>query len=243
MNMTVFQQADFNRFIIERGIVGFFDEPVTLKSGRISHWYINWRSAVEDAASLDKLSEFVLDFTDKLVREEKLDALPDTYFGVPEGATKLGVITQFKSARRSPDFKVGSHVVAMGRGKPKGHGLPRDRFFVGLPRGATVVLEDTTTTGGSLLETLDNLLEAGVDVTAAIGLSNRMERRDDGLSVAEAVALRRCRGKSVSYFHMSSAIELLPQVCRVQQVPTALREAVEAEFLSHGMEPLSLRNC
>lgn len=243
MNKTIFQQADFNHFIIDRGIVGFFDEPVTLKSGRISHWYINWRSAVEDAASLDQLSDFVLDFVDQLVREGKIDARPDTYFGVPEGATKLGVITQFKYAQRSPDFKIGSHVVAMGRGKPKGHGLPRDRFFVGLPKGPTVVLEDTTTTGGSLLETLDNLLEAGVEVKAAIGLSNRMERRDDGLSVAEAVALRKCHGKPIAYFHMSSALELLPQVCKVRQIPTALREAVEAEFLSHGMERLSLKNC
>jgi len=36
-----FDRGAFDDFIIENDVVGFFDKPVTLKSGRISHWYVN----------------------------------------------------------------------------------------------------------------------------------------------------------------------------------------------------------
>ena len=35
----------------------------------------------------------------------------------------------------------------MGRAKPKQHGSPEDKYFVGEPNGKIVVLEDVTTTG------------------------------------------------------------------------------------------------
>jgi orotate phosphoribosyltransferase-like protein len=37
---------------------------------------------------------------------------------------------------------------------------PKDKFFVGVPKGKTIVIEDVTTTGGSLIETLNGLKEA-----------------------------------------------------------------------------------
>jgi orotate phosphoribosyltransferase len=100
----------------------------------------------------------------------------DTFYGVPEGATKLGIITQYKYAKQSPSFSKGSHVLAMGRAKPKDHGAPKDKFFVGAPTGKVVVIEDVTTTGGSLITTLDGLKEAGINVVGVISLTNRMEK-------------------------------------------------------------------
>ena len=47
----------------------------------------------------------------------------------------------------------------MGRGKQKEHGDPKDKFFVGIPNGDTIILEDTTTTGSSLINTIIQLKE------------------------------------------------------------------------------------
>jgi len=46
--MAKFNQEKFNQFILENKVVGFFEEPITLKSGRLSHWYVNWRNVAED---------------------------------------------------------------------------------------------------------------------------------------------------------------------------------------------------
>jgi orotate phosphoribosyltransferase len=92
----------------------------------------------------------------------------------------------------------------MGRGKMKEHGAPKDRFFLGEPKGKIVVLEDVTTTGGSLLATVDQLKQLNVDIIAAIALTNRNEKRDDGKTVSEALA-----EKSVTYYSMSDAVTLI----------------------------------
>jgi hypothetical protein len=87
---------------------------------------------------------------------------------------------------------------------------------------------------------LDQLIEAEVPVIAAIGLTNRMERRDDGLSVAEAVAQRSSQNKSVPYFQLSSALDLLPLICNKLNASAEIRRFIEAEFEDHGLEKLNL---
>jgi len=44
----------FYNLIIENDIIGFFKEPLKLKSGRLSYWYVNWRNISEDIFLLDK---------------------------------------------------------------------------------------------------------------------------------------------------------------------------------------------
>ncbi len=237
--MSGFSQQDFNRFVIDNSVIGLFEKPRVLKSGRTSNWYVNWRSISNDAFLLGALSEFVVSYLRELVAAKKIDA-PDCIYGVPEGATKIGVLSQFVWAKSSPGFGPGSHVVAMGRGSRKEHGAPEDRYFVGMPQGKTVVLEDVTTTGGSLLTTIDQLLEAGVNVTAAIGLTNRMEKRDDGKTVVEAVGEKLCAGKSIPYFQLSSALDLLPEMCRKVKPSDEIKRSIEAEFSEFGVEKLKL---
>ena len=133
--MSNFNQEEFNRFILENNVVGFFEEPIRLKSGRMSNWYVNWRNIAEDVLLLDKLIDYVITFTENLGLE------PDCFYGVPEGATKLAIITQYKWAKAQADYGPGKYVLPMGRGKPKEHGELKDRFFIGIPRGKTVVLE------------------------------------------------------------------------------------------------------
>lgn len=227
--MRSFNQEEFNKFIEENNIYGFFDEAITLKSGRKSHFYANWRNVVEDVWLTDKLADFVISF----VKSKGVSV--DTFYGVPEGATKLGVICQYKWAMQCADFSKGSHVLAMGRAKPKEHGHPKDKYFVGMPKGSVVVLEDVTTTGGSLLTTLQGLKEAGVTVSAVISLTNRMEKRDDGLSVKEAVE-REC----FAFYNMSTALELLPKVFRKLKPSKDVAEAVEDEFEKYGVNKIVL---
>lgn len=230
-----FVPDDFNQFILEHGVIGFFESPITLKSGRSSYWYVNWRTVSEDAFLLAELSGFVERFILQQVEQGAIPTVPDTVYGVPEGATKVALLTQLALAQRSPEFSPGSHVLAMGRGKPKEHGVPKDKYFLGLPRGLTVVVEDVTTTGGSLISCLGQLTEAGVKCPVAIGLTNRMEKRDDGLSVAEAL---KALSPSVNYLHMSDATQLLPLAARRAKPPAQVLKAIEEEFARYGVRPI-----
>ena len=229
LNGNGFDQEEFNQFVLEHDVIGFFDKPITLKSGRQSHWYVNWRKPTEDVALTLELADHIIDFT------HHYHLSPDTFYGVPEGATKIAIATQLTWAQESPHYKEGSHVLSMGRGKIKEHGKPEDRYFLGVPRGKTIVIEDVTTTGGSLIDTTSQLLEANVNVIAAYGLTNRMERRDDGLGVEEALAKIH-----IPYLALSNAIDVLPRAYQHYKPDQRIVDAVEQEFRQYGVKPLTL---
>jgi len=224
-----FDQEEFNQFVLDNNVIGFFEEQKTLKSGRKSHWYVNWRNVAEDVFLLDKLSDFVLDFT------KDNDLEPECFYGVPEGATKLALDTQTKFAKQSSGYCPGSHVLSMGRGKPKEHGAAKDKYFLGMPRGPTIILEDVTTTGGSLLSTIDNLVQAEIPIIAAFGLTNRMELNNDRISVKQAV-----EQKGIIYKHLSDALTLLPQAYKILNPGEKIGRAIEAEFKEYGVKALKL---
>ena len=190
---VMFNQHQFNQFIIDHQVIKTFDEPITLKSGKQSTLYVNWRTVAEDAHLMNQLTDFVLAFA------EDNNINVDTFYGVPEGATKLGVLTQFKYAIIN-NAKKSDYALAMGRAMPKPHGDPKDRYFVGEPKGRICVLEDVTTTGGSLIECIRHLQGMGHTVTAAIGLTNRNEPLNEHARVADAI-----HKLKVPYFEMSSA--------------------------------------
>ena len=227
--MPRFDKDSFHRFLVDNKVVGFFDQPVKLSSGRHSHWYANWRTVTNDVCLIDQLAEFVIDFTVGLGLE------PDAFYGVPEGATKLGLIATYKWARAKSNFGPGSAPLPMGRGQAKEHGSPADRFFIGEPRGKIVVVEDVTTTGSSLLAVLDQLKPVGATVLAAVGLTNRMERRDDGMSVEEAV-----KAKGILYYALSQATDFLPRIYRALSPGEKIGRAIEEEFRKYGVGPLKL---
>ena len=228
----MFNHSEFNKFIINHNIIGFFEQPIKLVSGRTSHWYVSWRQVFNDPYLLEKVAEWVVFY----IRENKIDI--ECLYGVPEGATKLAVVSSLKLAQKSGNYHQGSHVIPMGRAKPKEHGNPTDRFFVGTPRGKTLVIEDTVTTGGSLMESIDKLREVGIQVTAVLILVNRMERRDDGKTVEEAIA-ERYNGE-VKFYTISSALELLPEIAAKQRPSVQIRESVEREFQLYGVKPIRL---
>ena len=213
----------FDSFILENDIIGFFKDPIKLKSGRLSHWYVNFRNVAEDVYLLDELTDYIIDFI------QYLELNPDCFYGVPEGATKLGLITQYKWAKKQSDYAKNSYSLSMGRGKPKEHGDPKDKYFLGTPKGHIVVLEDITTTGGSLLETIDSLKELDVKIDLAIGLTNRNELRDDGKSVEEAV-----KEKGVKYRSMSDALDLLPRL----KPESKIARHIEDYFQKYGISSI-----
>src|SRR3989338_440282 len=230
MKIGNFNQEDFNRFVLDNNVVGFFKEPIRLNSGRMSNWYVNWRNVAEDVFLIDQLTEYVAAFTRDLGLE------PDCFYGVPEGTTKLGVLTQYKWAKESPNYAPKSHALPMGRGKPKDHGALKDKYFVGEPRGKTIILEDVTTTGGSLLAAIDSLTEAEIPIISAFGLTNRMELRDDRQSIQKAI-----ESKNVRYHALSSALQLLPEAYKRLNPREQIARAIEEEFEKYGVETLKIR--
>lgn len=219
------EKEKFYDFIIENNVIGFFKEPVPLKSGRKSPFYVNWRNISEDVYLIDKLTDYLLSFV------EYLHLVPDCFYGVPEGATKLGIITQFKWAIKNQNFKPGHFTLSMGRGKPKKHGELKDRLYLGIPKGKVVILEDVTTTGGSLVHCIEELQKLNVNVISAIGLTNRNERRDDGKTVEELIS-----EKGVKYFAMSSIIEILPKLNPNKEIALS----IENYFKKYGVRQIEL---
>lgn len=222
-------QAAFHRFMIANEIIGFFAEPLTLKSGRQSHFYVNWRRACADAYLLDQLTDFIVDFLDQSGWQF------DCLYGVPEGATKPAIVAGMKLARKKADYQIGQTVIPMGRAKPKDHGNPADRLFIGAPSGRVVVLEDTITTGLSLFQALDQLLAQQINVVAVMGLTDRTERRDDGSTVADFLR-DRYEGR-IDYKVMSRAPDVLPEAIRTIQPPQNIVNAIQEEIKREGRPP------
>jgi orotate phosphoribosyltransferase len=223
------QKEKFYEFIIENNVIGFFKEPLKLKSGRISYWYVNWRNVAEDVYLIDKLSDFIISFV------KELDLNPDCFYGVPEGATKLGIITQYKWAKGQLNYKMGAYSLSMGRVKPKEHGDPKDKYFLGNPKGKVIIIEDVTTTGGSLLETIKFLSEIDIKIIAAIGLTNRNEIRDDNKSVEVII-----EENDIKYYAMSNAIDLLPIAFNKLKPGRKILEQIEEYFKKYGIKEIKL---
>lgn len=227
--MTEFSQTEFNQFVINNEIVGFFDLPVRLVSGRETQCYVNWRNAVADVYLSDQLADYVLAYT------QAKELSVDTYYGTPDGATKLAVICQYKHAKSATNFGPGSHALAMGRKYAKDHGESKDRFFVGAPRGKTLVIEDVTSTGGSLLESVKSLQALEIEVAGALALTNRNQVMKDGRHVSQALA-----ELGVEYLAMSNLQELLPTILEIKKPGEAVKKSLIDEFKQVGVEPLVL---
>lgn len=215
------EKESFYDFIVRNNVIGFYKKPVKLKSGRLSPFYVNWRNVSEDVYLIDKLTDYMISYV------EYLKINPDCFFGVPEGATKLAIIMQFKWARNNPNYGPEKFVLSMGRGKIKNHGEQKDRMYLGIPRGRVVILEDVTTTGESLIQSIEGLQNNNVKVVAAISLTNRNEIRDDGRTVEELV-----KEKSVRYFSMSIITDLIPKL----NLSEELSFLVENYFKKHGVK-------
>ena len=224
--MVYFNEERFSRFILEQNVIGF-GKPKRLSSGKTSHWYVNWRRITDDAFLTEKLIDFIID----LVCD--LDFKPSSFYGVPEGATKLGALTTFEWAKRSPNYGIGSHVLSMGRKEPKRHGDEPDRYFIGIPRGKTIVLEDVTTTGESLLKKGLSYVKdhaSNAQLIATLTLTTRMtplQKDEFSTKVLEDYGIQA--------YAMSDALQLLPEAYQRQKPGEHIGALVEEELAQEGV--------
>ena len=195
----MFNTKTFNDFIITNNVIRLFENPLTLKSGRLSHLYVNWRHISNDVLLCEQTAQFIIDFCNL----KSIDV--NCFFGVPEGATKLGILTQYLwvKQQQSPT----THL-SMGRAKPKDHGSPSDRYFIGEPNGNIVVIEDVITTGQSLFNTIDQLQTLKKNIVACISLTNR-EPKETPESVHEQLSQR-----NIPYYTLSYANNLLKELSK-----------------------------
>ena len=225
--MSFFNKSEYEEFILNNKVIGFFDKPIKLKSGRLSDFYINFRNVSSDCYLIDILSDFVISF----VKDLNLEF--DCFYGVPEGATKLAIISQYKFAKIQPDFKSKKYILPMGRGKIKEHGDYKDRFFIGIPNGKVIILEDVTTTGSSLIETIDILNNLELEIVSAISLCNRNEIREDGKLVKQKI-----EEKGVLYYTLVNSLELLPKAFKRYNVSSDIIQKVSEYYKKYGEKEL-----
>ncbi|MFZ0699536.1 MAG: orotate phosphoribosyltransferase [Thermoplasmata archaeon] len=171
---------EVRRVLLEAGAVRFGD--FTLTSGRKSDVYIDVKKAWTDPARLDLLARAL---AARVAGEQRLA-------GMELGAVPLVVATS---------LRLGLPMIVL-RKAAKEHGT-RQRFEGEVPRGARVLLiEDTATTGGSLVQSIEILRAAGAFVDRAIVVVEREEGARErlaelGVRLEALTTLSELRGASV----------------------------------------------
>ncbi|MBL7206241.1 MAG: hypothetical protein ISS36_01440 [Candidatus Aenigmarchaeota archaeon] len=240
----MFDQDAYHDFVLDykspegKGVVGFFPEKRKLASGRESGWYWNGRVLLAYERPLLKLADFVLSYC------QGNGIMPDYFLNVPEGVNML---------TNHLNIELGGRQV-MVRANPKTHGDPMDAQFIGpAEKGDKVVIvEDVTTTGGSLMGTLTRCLDANLDVIATLCECNRMEcaaegkgeeRVDFDFSVAEYVSRARHRG--VQHHALTDAEKIVPAAFELwtpeeDGLKEEIAQVLKEEYEDHGIIPMEL---
>ncbi len=147
---------------------------VTLASGRESDFYVDGKQTTLNAEGA------------WLVANGMLDALQPDVVGL--GGLVVGA-DPIAGAAAAVSFQRGRPIHAfLVRKEPKGHGTKR--YVEGrqsLPDGSKVcVVEDTVTTGGSLLQAVERCRAEGLDVVQALAI---VDREEGGAEVIRAAGI------------------------------------------------------
>jgi len=140
---------------------------VTLSSGREADYYVDLRRITLDAAAAPLVGLVMLDLTDDL----DFDAVGGLTLGADPVATAM-LHTAASRGRKLDAFVV--------RKEGKAHGLQRRIEGPDVAGRRVLAVEDTSTTGGSVLTAVEALREAGAEV---VGVAVIVER-----GAADAVA-------------------------------------------------------
>lgn len=135
------------------------DGPFTLRSGEVSPWYLDARQTTFDGIGAWTVGEAVLSVLPKEV---------DAVGGMTLGADPIAVSTALVAGAH------GRHLRSFSiRKQDKGHGVG-GRLVGPVAAGDTVVIvEDTTTTGGALVEAIEVALANGLGVEGAVSVVDR----------------------------------------------------------------------
>lgn len=132
------------------------DGPFTLASGAVAAWYMDARQTTFSGSGSRLVAEAVL---------EVLDPAVTAVGGMTMGADPIAVATATHSAGRVDAFSV--------RKAGKDHGTGGRLVGPVGPGTPVAILEDTTTTGGALIEAIEVATTAGLDVRQAVALFDR----------------------------------------------------------------------
>mgnify|MGYP000845792283 CR=1 FL=1 len=133
---------------------------VTLASGKEADYYVDMRRVTLDGAASPLVGRVMSD----LVADLEFDAVG----GLTLGADPVATAMLHAAASRGLDLD--AFVV---RKAAKDHGMRRRIEGPDVAGRSVVVLEDTSTTGGSPLEAVEALREAGADVRAVAVIVDR----------------------------------------------------------------------
>ncbi|MBI4174869.1 MAG: hypothetical protein HY517_04445 [Candidatus Aenigmarchaeota archaeon] len=224
----MFHLESYENFLLDNKLVGFFDPPIILKSGRPGHWYVNMRDALANLELKRQLARYVYDFC----MESGLK--PDYFLGVPDGAKPLG-----EEMNNLIDYRTASQIPAsVLRAGKKAHGDPQNRYSVGplTPGQHVVLVEDVTTTGGSSMEHILRLQELGIWIDALVSNVNRFERRDRGRTVQDVLE----NDYHVRYAALTDARSVLPKATTTFNPAAKLREDIEDYYRMFGVGEIEL---
>jgi nicotinate-nucleotide adenylyltransferase len=154
------------RVAVERGALKYGD--FTLTSGRKSSYYFDGRLLSLDPEGADLIARALL----PIVRESRADAVGGPTLGADPIVAAVA-LASYREGRRIPGFIV--------RKETKAHGMAQ-AIEGPLPPGCRVVIvDDTCTTGGSLLHAIAAAEAAGCTVVKVIALLDRREGGGDEL--------------------------------------------------------------
>ena len=156
----------------------FRREPVVLSSGKHSDFYLDLRQTLMRPRGVALVGELLLD---RLLAGPPVDAVG----GLAVGAVPVVAAVLAAAASRDPRSPLLGFFV---RKETRSHGLGR-RIEGGFEAGQTLaVLEDTATTGGSLLTAVDAVEAEGGKVTRALCIVDRSEGAEQAVA-ARGLAL------------------------------------------------------
>ncbi len=137
------------------------DGPFTLRSGTIASWYLDGRQTTLDGPGAVYVGRAVLG-----VLDESVEAVG----GMTMGADPIAVAAALTAAMEDVPLRAFSV-----RKEAKDHGLGGRLVGPVLPGDVVAVLEDTTSTGGALLEAIEVARDAGLEVVQALALLDRSD--------------------------------------------------------------------
>lgn len=156
---------------------------VTLSSGKEADYYLDLRRITLDHRAAPLVGEVMLDLFE---RSGYLDGL-DAVGGLTMGADPVGTAIMHASVKRGTP--VDAFVV---RKQAKEHGMGRQVEGPDVAGKRVIAVEDTSTTGGSVLTAVDALQKAGAHVVAVAVVMDRntgAKERVEALGLPYLVAL------------------------------------------------------
>jgi orotate phosphoribosyltransferase len=143
----------------------FQEREVTLSSGLVSNFYIDCRKVSLDPEGATLIGELFHMLVDEVAPQAV--AVGGPTLGADPLATATS-IASFHAGRPRAAFIV--------RKEPKTHGTSQWVESTPLPAGApVVVVEDTITTGGSMLRAIERVRLAGMTVIHALAIVDRLD--------------------------------------------------------------------